>query len=426
MRDPFTWSLPLGRMFGITIRVHILFPLFALAMVLRAAFLRDPYTREPLWPGLWLDALVVLALGFVAVLLHELGHCFGARLVDGDAPEVLMWPLGGLAPLEIPHTPRANFIAAFAGPAVNLLLCLAVGLLLAAHSFRPALNPWSADADPLAPRLFKWSEGISYGTMYNAGDPTTFTYEKPPPKDMPGAPVTRSLTTADVDVKIVPRDPNSKEPPRPPVKEYTLKENPEIKLKPEDPAALQRWQVLAARFFWINWVLFLLNMLPAFPLDGGRMLQSILWWRGEFRQATLSTVFVGFVFMLIIALYGVVIDSVLPLLLALFIYATCRHQWYVLETGGEEPLFGYDFSQGYTSLERGEPPPPRQKRPNFVQRWLQRRAARKLQAEQEEREAEERRLDELLEKVKESGMHSLTEEERRFLTRVSSRYKNRH
>ena len=143
-------------------------------------------------------------------------------------------------------------------------------------------------------------------------------------------------------------------------------------------------------------------------------------------QATLSAVFVGFVVMLIIALYGVVIDSVLPLLLAMFIYVTCRHQWFVLETGGEEPLFGYDFSQGYTSLERDQPPTPRRRRPNFIQRWLQRRAARKLQREQEVREAEERRMDELLDKVNREGLQALTDEERRFMTRVSSRYRNRH
>jgi hypothetical protein len=111
----------------------------------------------------------------------------------------------------------------------------------------------------------------------------------------------------------------------------------------------------------------------------------------------------------------------------MFIWASCKQQWWVLEHGGgEEPLFGYDFSQGYTSLERGEPPPPKPKKPNFFQRWLQKRAAKKQQRQQEEREMEERRLDELLDKVQRDGLQSLTEEERRFLNRVSSRYKNRH
>jgi hypothetical protein len=73
--------------------------------------------------------------------LHEFGHCFGARLVDGDAREVMLWPLGGLARCEVPNTPRANFIMTAAGPAANLLLCLVVGLVLAASSLRPSLDP---------------------------------------------------------------------------------------------------------------------------------------------------------------------------------------------------------------------------------------------------------------------------------------------
>ena len=93
--------------------------------------------------------------------------------------------------------------------------------------------------------------------------------------------------------------------------------------------------------------------------------------------------------------------------------------------GGEDAPFGYDFSQGYTSLEGGQPPAtaPQRKRPNWFQRWLQKRAAQKARREQEAREAEERRMDELLEKVQRSGIQSLTDEERRFLTRVSARYR---
>ena len=120
---------------------------------------------------------------------------------------------------------------------------------------------------------------------------------------------------------------------------------------------------------------------------------------------------------------ALITSEVWVLLLAGFIYVSCRRQWIVLETGGEEGLFGYDFSQGYTSLERDQPAPPVRRRPNWFQRWLHRRAERRTRREQEQRESEERRMDELLAKVQSVGLQGLTDEERRFLTRVSAKYR---
>ena len=133
MRDPFAWSIPLGRLFGITIRVHLLFPVVALGLILRAAY------REGAIPGQWIDYAVVMAVLFFSVLLHEFGHCFAARFMQGDATEILLWPLGGLANCEVPHTPRANFVVAAAGPAVNVVLGLFSVLLL--FLIEPSLQP---------------------------------------------------------------------------------------------------------------------------------------------------------------------------------------------------------------------------------------------------------------------------------------------
>ncbi|HZY83428.1 MAG TPA: site-2 protease family protein, partial [Gemmataceae bacterium] len=159
MRDPSYWSIPLGRLFGIAIRVHVLFPLVVLGLILRVAYQTKP---EPFPQGAWIDVTVFCGLLFGSVLLHEFGHCFGARAVNGDASEVLIWPLGGLASVDVPHTPGANFLTALAGPAVNLGLCVLCALLLAFavdQSYQPPWSPlwypwrYSAAGDI---RLFTW------------------------------------------------------------------------------------------------------------------------------------------------------------------------------------------------------------------------------------------------------------------------------
>jgi Zn-dependent protease len=354
MRDPFFWSIPLGRLFGITVRVHLLFPVVALGLILRFAVKKD------FVDGTWIDGVMLTALLFVSVLLHEFGHCFAARWVDGDATEIMMWPLGGLASVDLPHEPRAHFITAAAGPAVNFLLAGVCVFLLAFTadafvSYQPLWNPLTSvlRIDPSGQiRLLDWSGGEH--------------------------PVTHV------------------------------------------------WPIVLARLFWVNWSLFLLNtLLLCFPLDGGRMLQSVLWPSLGYRQAMLAVIYTGFVFTVVVGLISIVYEELLVFCLAIFIYVSCRSQLYVLETGGEEGLFGYDFSQGYTSLERDQPRLST-KRASWWKRWRDSRAARKLERETKAREEDERRLDELLEKVQKLGMSALTDEERRFMKRVSDRYRNRN
>jgi Zn-dependent protease len=353
MHDPFAWSFPVGRLFGINVRVHWLFPFVALGFILHAAYAKDAQ------PGQWVDAAVLTLILFFSVLVHEFGHCFAARNVGGDAQEVLMWPLGGLASVELPNRPRAHFLTAAAGPGVNLLVCTACALLLlVAYRDGSLQPPWN----PL-PWGFPYRIGGSVELVTWAGVKTTL-----------------------------------------------------------EPFAMPVW---LARVFWVNWFLFLMNVvLIGFPLDGGRMLQSALWPSLGYGRATLFTVFTGFAVVCFVGLYAIIVDSVLALCLALFVFYACQRQWVLLETGGEEGVFGYDFSQGYTSLERDQPaaaPPVR--RVSWWRRWLQRRAANKLQREMEQREAEERRMDELLDKVHREGQAALTEEERRFMKRVSDRYR---
>jgi CBS domain-containing protein len=59
---------------------------------------------------------------------------------------------------------------------------------------------------------------------------------------------------------------------------------------------------------WVNSVLVAFNVVPAFPLDGGRILRSLLWhWRGSLRWATRVTAGIGSGFGLVLIALGILL-----------------------------------------------------------------------------------------------------------------------
>lgn len=81
---------------------------------------------------------------------------------------------------------------------------------------------------------------------------------------------------------------------------------------------------------FINGALFLFNIIPAFPLDGGRIARAVIWWRtGDRNRATQATGRSGQAFALLVGLFGLWVlassraDNLLGLmtmLLAFFLY----------------------------------------------------------------------------------------------------------
>src|SRR5438876_2430805 len=157
MRDPMSWALPLFRVSGIQVRLHIFFIIVTLGLFLRVVL--DKY--HPIW---WVDVfLFTIVLLFGIILLHEFGHSFGARAVGGDSKEILIWPLGGLAFVEIPPHPRAHFIVAAAGPMVNVAICVAAAAALSVAGFFPSLNPV---ANPYVSEIHNFRDGRDYTSVY--------------------------------------------------------------------------------------------------------------------------------------------------------------------------------------------------------------------------------------------------------------------
>ncbi len=179
--------------------------------------------------------------------------------------------------------------------------------------------------------------------------------------------------------------------------------------------------------FSLNWKLLWLNLLPAFPLDGGQILRAILSHRVGSQAGQSLSVRIGLVTGVLLALSALFVDVVFLVFLGWMVSMFAMYEYFQIQIGNlsEETFLGYDFSQGYTGLEEGEDDP-HVSRPGFFQRWKAKRAEEKRLRQIEEQRATERRVDELLEKVHLHGMDSLTDDERKFLSTASNRYKTRN
>ena len=296
-------GLRIGQVAGITVRLHWIFLLWGLFELFNADQTGG-------------SGATFLYLGFLfgSVFLHELGHCRAARQVGGDAKEVILWPLGGLAAVDIPERPLPHLAVAIGGPVVNLILWL-------------ALLPFVISMEGV--------EGVG-----------SFFLHKP---------------------------------------------------------VFEPIAIAAA----VNLDLFMFNLLPALPLDGGRILHSFLWSRRGQENASRVLVRSGKVVAIVLAVtWFVYSTSGLLLALAVLMWINSVHMGRTLSE-----------SDGMESWQSS-----RSSRPGWWQRqkdhWRQQRQQKAFEQEKQIRA----RVDALLKKVSQEGIESLSSEERRFLDRASQRY----
>lgn len=184
-------------------------------------------------------------------------------------------------------------------------------------------------------------------------------------------------------------------------------------------------EVLLLTFF-VNWMLLLVNLLPIYPLDGGRMVEACLIGYGTTTERRMLCLRVGTVAALLFMVGGVIFDSAWVVFLGAMLLMLNTMEGINVQFGEtyDDSFMGYDFSQGYTSLENsGQADRPARK--SMWERWRQKREAARLQRIEEQRRQEETLLDELLDKVHHSGINALTPQERKFLQRTSKNFRTK-
>lgn len=327
--NPITWAISLFRVAGITVRIHLFFVVFIIIMLVRAASRPGTDVNLPAF------SIVAMSMGilFLVVLLHEFGHCIACRMWKGDADEILMWPLGGLAYCRPAHDWRAHMATVIGGPAVNVVICVLAGIAL----YLRTGTVWEvAIPNPLEPFAALWHLQISNSWLGQA----------------------------------------------------------------------------LFLFHGTSFVLLLFNLLPIFPLDGGRMVQAALWPRVGYSRSMMYSVRAGYVGAVALFIFGGVTYDMWIVGIALFGGITCyitqkQVQWTDAMMGFESDEFALSLHQG---SDADDEPGGEQAKPS-----------RKMekQARREQEEAVE--VDRILQKIATSGLDSLSRSERGLLKRVTER-----
>jgi Zn-dependent protease len=118
-------------------------------------------------------------------------------------------------------------------------------------------------------------------------------------------------------------------------------------------------QIPATRFLWpyaaflppllvANWVLIVFNLMPAFPMDGGRVLRALLAQRLDYVRATRIAARVGQVMSVLFVIGGFTIPNPMLVLIGVFIFFGARNEAHIVEVGRNlEPEPARQYTPNY-------------------------------------------------------------------------------
>jgi Zn-dependent protease/predicted transcriptional regulator len=269
-------SLKLFTWFGIPVYVHWTFAL----IFLYAFWIGYDNSMGPLGT-LWIFAILFPLFGFV--LLHEYGHALTARRYGVNTKDIILTPIGGIARLErMPEKPVQEFFVAIAGPAVNVAIALILylaGLLLFDGIY------WEVFVATV--RDYFSSIGMFFRQLW--------------------AMVTGDISFGEFQVLLETEMPSELE-----------------ELVAETGIEVGVLLVALPAFLSINLGLALFNLLPAFPMDGGRVLRALLAARMGRVRATRWASLIGQTVAVLFITLGFLVGNFTLGLIGFFVFMNAR------------------------------------------------------------------------------------------------------
>jgi Zn-dependent protease len=190
--------------------------------------------------------------------------------------------------------------------------------------------------------------------------------------------------------------------------------------------------------FWINWLLFVVNLIPAFPFDGGNAVYCLLGmiWpdlphrrRQRIVGQTVWLVAIGLLFLALSVTDAGPRQSFpvwmgLALLAVFLLFAARRGEEDDIESAPAESHRRRQESIQWIGLEQDASPDVSEAISGLSEEWMEDGHLSARLREETEAE-EEKHLDEILARLHATGMDGLSAEDRELLDRISARYRGR-